>query len=226
MSSADKNKPPGNPAQRSRKAKLASKKPDQRQRPKPEQQPDRRQHEKELIEAHVASTESFPIEADAATGKSSIGKSSIDKSSIDKSSIGTPSIDKSSIGTPSIGTPSIGTAVALTEAPSKGALVPIDAFPIAAAVPVDIFLTGFQTIANAYREHARRSLEQTLFFVEKFSAVRSLDRAAEIQTEFAKEACETFAADSQRILRLYSELGRQVLRPFERLMTRVTQTAR
>jgi hypothetical protein len=216
MSSADKNKPPGNPAQRSRKAKLASKKPDQRQRPKPEQQPDRRQHEKELIEAHVASTESFPIEADAATGKSSIGKSSIDKSSI-----GTPSI-----GTPSIGTPSIGTAVALTEAPSKGALVPIDAFPIAAAVPVDIFLTGFQTIANAYREHARRSLEQTLFFVEKFSAVRSLDRAAEIQTEFAKEACETFAADSQRILRLYSELGRQVLRPFERLMTRVTQTAR
>jgi Phasin protein len=211
MSSADKNKPPGNPAQRSRKAKLASKKPDQRQRPKPEQQPDRRQHEKELIEAHVASTESFPIEADAATGKSSIGKSSIGKSSIDKSSIGTPSI---------------GTAVALTEAPSKGALVPIDAFPIAAAVPVDIFLTGFQTIANAYREHARRSLEQTLFFVEKFSAVRSLDRAAEIQTEFAKEACETFAADSQRILRLYSELGRQVLRPFERLMTRVTQTAR
>jgi hypothetical protein len=193
MSSADKNKPPGNPAQRSRKAKPASKKPDQRQRPKPEQQPDRRQHEKELIEATVTSTESFPIEADAATGKPSNGKSSI------------------------------GTAVALTEAPSQGALVPIDASPIAAAVPVDIFLTGFQTIANAYREHARRSLEQTLFFVEKFTAVRSLDKAVEIQAEFAKETCETFVADSQRIWRLYSELARQVFRPLERLMTRVTQ---
>jgi Phasin protein len=196
MSSADHNKPTGKHAQRSRKAKQASKKPDQRQRPKPDRQPDRQQHEKELIEATVASTETFPIEADAATGTSSIDTSSI------------------------------GTAVALTETPSKGALVPIDVSPIAAAVPVDIFLIGFQTIANAYREHARRSLEQTLFFVEKFTAVRSLDKAVEIQTEFAKEACETFVADSQRIWRLYSELARQVFRPLERLMTRVTQTAR
>src|ERR1035438_9574266 len=181
MSSADHNKPTGKPAQRSRKAKHASKKPDQRQRPKP----DRQQHEKELIEATVASTETFPIEADAATGTSSIDTSSI------------------------------GTAVALTETPSKGALVPIDAFPIAAVAPVDIFLIGFQAIANAYREQARRSLEQTLFFVEKFTAVRTLDKAVEIQTEFAKEACETFVADSQRIWRLYSELARQVFRPRE-----------
>ena len=192
MSSADHNKPTGKHAQRSRKAKQASKKPDQRQRPKPDRQPDRQQHEKELIEATVASTDSFPIEADAATGTSSIDTSSI------------------------------GTAVALTET----ALVPIDAFPIAAVAPVDIFLIGFQAIANAYREQARRSLEQTIYFVEKFTAVRSLDKAVEIQTEFAKEACETFVADSHKIWRLYSELARQVFRPLERLMTRVTQTAR
>jgi hypothetical protein len=206
MSSADKNKPPGNHAQRSRKAKQASKKPDQRQRPKVEQQPDLRQDDEELIEAQAASTETFPIEADAAGGTPSIGKSSIDK--------------------PSIDTPSTGTAVALTETPSKGALVAIDPFPIAAAVPDDIFVAGLQTIANAYRDYTRRSLEQTLFFVEKFTAVRSLDKAVEVQAEFAKEACETFVADSQRIWRLYSELARQVLRPFERLMTRVGQTAR
>jgi hypothetical protein len=203
MSSADKNKPPGN---RGRKAKQASRKPDQRQRPKPDRQPDRQQHERELIEATVASPESFPIEADASTGESSIGKSSIDTSSI--------------------GTSSIGTAVALTEPPSKGALAPIDASPIAAAVPADIFLIGFQTIANAYRDYTRRSLEQTVFFAEQFTAARTLDKAVEIQVEFAKEACETFVADSQRIWRLYSELARQVFRPFERLLTRTTQTAR
>jgi phasin family protein len=114
----------------------------------------------------------------------------------------------------------------LTEPPSKGALVPIDASPIAAVVSVDIFLIGFQTIANAYREQARRSIEQTIYFVEKFTAVRSLDKAVEVQTEFAKQACETFVADSHRIWRLYSELARQVFRPLERLMSRVTQTAR
>jgi phasin family protein len=191
MSSADKNKPPGKPTQRSSKAKPANKKPDQRQRPKPDRLPDRQQDEKELIEATVAPTETFPIAAEASTGA-----------------------------------PSTGTAVALTGPPSKGELVPIDTFPIAAVAPVDIFLIGFQAIANAYREQARRSIEQTIYFVEKFTAVRSLDKAVEVQTEFAKEACETLVADSHRIWRLYSELARQVLRPFERLMSRVTQTAR
>ena len=102
----------------------------------------------------------------------------------------------------------------------------MDAFPITAAAPVDIFLIGFQTIANAYRDYTRRSLEQTIFFAEKLAAVRTFDKATEVQSEFAKEACETFVADSQRIWRLYNELARQVLRPFERLMTRMTQTAR
>jgi hypothetical protein len=199
MSSADKSKPPGKPTQRNRKAKPASKRPHQGQRPKPDQQPDRRQDEKELIEAEAASTETFPIAADASFPIAADAAE---------------------------GAPSTGTAVALTEPPSKGGLVPMDAFPITAAAPVDIFLIGFQTIANAYRDYTRRSLEQTIFFAEKLAAVRTFDKATEVQSEFAKEACETFVADSQRIWRLYNELARQVLRPFERLMTRMTQTAR
>jgi hypothetical protein len=55
--------------------------------------------------------------------------------------------------------------------------------------------------------------------------VRSPDKAVEIQTEFARQACESFLTDSQKIWRLYSELARQVLKPFERLVMRVTQTA-
>jgi hypothetical protein len=214
MSSFDKSRPPGKSGQRNRKPKQQNKKPDQRQRPKPDQRPDRQQDESELIEAEVASTETFPIEAEASTGASSI---EAEVASTETFPIAAE---------PSTGTSLIRATVASTEPPSKGALVPMDAFPIAAAAPVDIFLIGFQAIANAYREHARRSLEQTLFFVEKFTAVRSLDKAVEIQAEFAKEACETFVADSHKIWRLYGELARQVLRPFERLLTRVTQAAR
>jgi phasin family protein len=191
MSSRDHNKPPGKPDQRSRKAKPANKKPDQRQRPKRDQQPDRQLDDKELIEAAVASLEIFPIESEASTGTSLIE-----------------------------------TAAASTEAPLKGALVPIEAFRIGTVVSLDTSWGGFQTIANAYGDYIRKSLDETRSLLEKLSVVRSPDKAIEVQTEFTKQAFETFLSDSHRISKLYSELARQIFRPFERLATRMSQPAR
>ena len=54
------------------------------------------------------------------------------------------------------------------------------------------FLGGFQAIATAYGDYAKKSFEDTKAFVEKLSGVRSLDKAIEVQTEFAKTAYETF----------------------------------
>jgi hypothetical protein len=191
MSSTDQNKPPGKPGQRNGKPKQRAKKPDQRKSPRPEQQPDRRQEDKALIEAAVAPVETLPIIADASEG-----------------------------------TDLIRAELASTETPSKGALVPIGVSPVAEVASVDIFLIGFQSIANAYRDCTRRSLEQTISFVEKLTLVRSPDKAIEVHSEFAKQACENFLSDSQKIWRLYGELAKQVFRPFERLLIRVTQTAR
>ena len=39
--------------------------------------------------------------------------------------------------------------------------------------------------------------------------MRSLDKAIEIQTEFAKQAYETFVSESQKIRELYSGIARQ-----------------
>ena len=116
-------------------------------------------------------------------------------------------------------------AVVPAEIPSKGALVPIDVSPIA-TVSIDCLFVGFQAIANAYRDYTRKSFEETISFVENLTAVRSLDKAIEVQSEFAKQASGTFLANSQKIWRLYSELARQILKPLERLVTRTTQPAR
>ena len=72
---------------------------------------------------------------------------------------------------------------------------------------------GFQTIATAYSDYTRKSFEEAQSFVEKLSGVRSLDKALEVQAEFAKQAYETFVADSQKIRELYGELARQTLKP-------------
>jgi phasin family protein len=196
MPSTDQSKPPGKSGQRNRKPKQQNKKPDQRLRVRPDQQADRAPDERELIAEEVASTETFPIEAEASTGTFPIAAESSTDTSL------------------------ISAEVASTETTSKGALVPIGAFP------VDTFFIGLQALANAYRECTRRSLEETASFVEKITAVRSVDKAIEVQSEFAKQACGTFLTDSQKILRLYGDLARQVLKPFERLVMRVTQTAR
>src|ERR1700730_34671 len=57
---------------------------------------------------------------------------------------------------------------------------------------------GLQAIATAYGDYTKKSFEDTRSYVEKLSGVKSLDKAIEAQTEYAKSAYETFVADSQK----------------------------
>jgi hypothetical protein len=85
---------------------------------------------------------------------------------------------------------------------------------------------GFQAIATAYSDYTRKSFEQTKAFVEKLAGARSLDKAIEIQTEYAKQAYETFVTESQKIRELYSDLAKQSFKPLEALVAKTTQVAR
>ena len=95
-------------------------------------------------------------------------------------------------------------------APAKPAAPPeiVQAVPSPAAASA----TGIQAIANAYRDYTRKSLEDAQSFAEKLSAARSLDKAVEAQTEFARQACETFADNSRKIRELHRELFWQAFR--------------
>ena len=55
--------------------------------------------------------------------------------------------------------------------------------------------SGVQAIASAYGDYAKKSFEDTKSFVEKLSGVKSLDKAIEAQTEFARSSYETFVAE-------------------------------
>jgi hypothetical protein len=115
--------------------------------------------------------------------------------------------------------------VAPADAPSIGAAVPADAFSIAAA-PADDGPLSIQTIADAYAEYTRKSLQESRSFAEKLMGVRSFDNAIEVQTEFARQALANFVADSQKICELYGKLATQIIRPWEGLAAKVTQAGR
>jgi hypothetical protein len=120
----------------------------------------------------------------------------------------------------------IGETVASTDASTMGAVALADAPSIGAVAPAHSFPISIQTIANAYGDYTKKSFEQTKSFVEKLSGARSLDKVIEIQTEFAKQAYETFVAESQKIRELYSGLAKQTFKPFEGLVARATPGAR
>jgi hypothetical protein len=86
--------------------------------------------------------------------------------------------------------------------------------------------SGFQAIATAYGDYTTKSFEDTKSFVEKLSAVKSFDKAIEIQTEFAKAAYEMFVTESQKIGALYGDLAKQSYKPLSGFVAMMTPTNR
>ena len=95
----------------------------------------------------------------------------------------------------------------------------------AAVASAKTFSNGLQAIAAAYGDYSKKSFEDTKSYVEKLSGVKSLDKAIEAQTEFAKSSYETFVAESQKIGELYSDLAKQSYKPFEGLVAKLTPSA-
>jgi hypothetical protein len=83
---------------------------------------------------------------------------------------------------------------------------------------------GFQAIATAYGDYSKKSFEDTKSYVEKLSGVKSLDKALEVQTEYAKTAYDTFVAEAQKIGGLYSDLAKETYKPFEGLVAKFSPT--
>ena len=86
------------------------------------------------------------------------------------------------------------------------------------------FPGGFHAIATAYSDYAKKSLEDTRSFVEQLSGIKSIDKAIEIQTEFARTAFETFVSESQKIGALYADLAKQS--PVGGFLAKMTPTNR
>jgi hypothetical protein len=103
---------------------------------------------------------------------------------------------------------------------SRTGASPTDSSPVVPVATAQTVPVSYQTIANAYRNYTRQSLDQTRSFFEKLAGVRSLDKAFELQTEFAKQAYEGFVAESQKIRELHSELARQRLKRWEGVVAR------
>ena len=195
MSSTDQNTPTTKSGRRSRKAAPRNPKPELPQTPQPDQLQAAEQPIGETIAAADADI------AEAAADEATAGR------------IETPLAE----AVLAMEVAPIEAAAAADTAPSDtdAALSDTDA-PIEAVAPAEPAPVSLQTLARAYGDYTRKSIEETRSFVEKLRDVRSLDKAVEVQTEFARHAFEIFVAGSQRIYGLHKDLARQTLKPLER----------
>ncbi|MCP3389988.1 phasin family protein [Bradyrhizobium sp. CCGB12] len=90
--------------------------------------------------------------------------------------------------------------------------------------PVEPSPASTQAIANAYSDYLRTSLERAWAFLGKLAAARSPVEAFELQMEYAKQASDSFVAESQKIAELHEQLTRQRVMHFEGFVARLTQT--
>lgn len=93
--------------------------------------------------------------------------------------------------------------------------------PAASAQSVPI---SMQTVADAYGNYTRKSVEQTWTSMQKVATAPSAAKALELQMEYAQLAYETFIAHSQEISGLQSELARQRVTNFQEIVAGIIQT--
>ena len=93
-------------------------------------------------------------------------------------------------------------------------------FGEAATESAHTFATSFQTVASAHADFAKKLMEHGSEFISQLTSVKEPAKLMELQSEYMKNAHETFIAESKRIAELYADLFKQTTKPFEDLMAK------
>ena len=72
-----------------------------------------------------------------------------------------------------------------------------------------------QAIATEFADFTKKSFEDGTKVMEKLLGAKSLDKAIEIQTDYAKTAYEGFVAQATKMGELYADLAKESYKPFE-----------
>jgi hypothetical protein len=85
----------------------------------------------------------------------------------------------------------------------------------AAVKAFGLYTKNVQTIATEAADYAKKAYEANTAHVEKLFGIKTLDKAVELNTEFAKSAYEGFVAQSTKISTLYTDFSKEAMKPVE-----------
>lgn len=77
--------------------------------------------------------------------------------------------------------------------------------------------TSAQAIATEMTSYSKRSFENNTKAMEKLFGVKSLDKAIEVQSEYAKAMYEDYTAQVTKLGELCTDLAKEAFKPYEGL---------
>lgn len=77
------------------------------------------------------------------------------------------------------------------------------------------FSKSFQAITVEATEYSKKAFETGSATAEKLVSAKSLEKAFEIQTDYAKQAYEGFVAQATKMSELYADMAKEAYKPFE-----------
>ncbi len=80
---------------------------------------------------------------------------------------------------------------------------------------------SMQSITVEATEYSKKAFETGSAAAEKLVSAKSLDKAFEIQTDYAKQAYEGFVAQATKMGELYAEMAKDAYKPFESVAAKV-----
>jgi hypothetical protein len=84
---------------------------------------------------------------------------------------------------------------------------------------------GFQTLTTEATDYSKKAYEENTAMIEKLFGAKSIDKAFEIQSSYAKSAYEDFVAQATKMSELYAEFLRNTYQPFEAQAEKAVETA-
>jgi len=80
---------------------------------------------------------------------------------------------------------------------------------------------GVQAIAAEVADYSKKAFEASSAQVEKLLGVKTLDKAIEAQSEFAKTSYEGYVAHATKVGELVTELAKETFKPLEGVIAKV-----
>jgi hypothetical protein len=82
-----------------------------------------------------------------------------------------------------------------------------------------------QTLATEAADYAKKSYEAGAAHIEKLFGVKTLDKAIELNTEYAKSAYEGFVAQTTKMSNLYTDFAKEAMKPVEAAIAKAKPVA-
>ena len=85
----------------------------------------------------------------------------------------------------------------------------------AAAKSFGALSKSVQAIAVEMADYSKKVFEQGTAAAEKLIGAKSLEKAIEVQSDYAKSSYEGFVAEATKLGELYADLAKEIYKPFE-----------